>query len=72
MKNKILLYIVTNPFAFLNIFDVDQRTEDSLTISIVSLCRFTLYIPCPEGYAEPKSYCSFHINERINRVSCKL
>lgn len=32
------------------------------------LPRFTLYIPCPEGYAEPKSYCSFHINERINRV----
>ena len=59
MKNKILFYIVT-------------RTDDSLTISIVSLGRFTLYIPCPEGYAEPKSYCSFHINERINRVSCKL
>ena len=33
------------------------------------LCRFTLYIPCPDGYAEPKSSCCFHINERVNRVS---
>lgn len=32
------------------------------------LPRFTLYIPCPDGYAEPKSSCSFHINERVNRA----
>ncbi|PFX14212.1 Bardet-Biedl syndrome 2 protein homolog [Stylophora pistillata] len=32
------------------------------------LPRFTLYISCPDGYAEPKSSCSFHINERVNRA----
>ncbi|EDO39492.1 predicted protein [Nematostella vectensis] len=32
------------------------------------LPRFTMYIPCPEGYAEPKSAVSFHINERVNRA----
>ncbi|RMX50842.1 hypothetical protein pdam_00003138 [Pocillopora damicornis] len=32
------------------------------------LPRFTLYIPCPDGYAEPKSSCCFHINERVNRA----
>lgn len=42
---------------------------DSIIQNAINFSRFTLYIPCPEGYAEPKSYCSFHINERINRVS---
>ncbi|KAJ7383532.1 Bardet-Biedl syndrome 2 protein [Desmophyllum pertusum] len=37
-------------------------------MEIIIFPRFTLYIPCPDGYAEPKSYCSFHINERVNRV----
>ncbi|KAK3738831.1 hypothetical protein QZH41_011043 [Actinostola sp. cb2023] len=32
------------------------------------LPRFTLYIPCPDGYAEPQSVVSFHISERVNRV----
>ena len=31
--------------------------------------RFTLYVPSPQGYAVPKSSVSFHVNERVNRVS---
>ena len=33
--------------------------------------RFTLYVPSPQGYAVPKSSVSFHVNERVNRVSQK-